>query len=207
MDKRKLLVAVALLVTVTAMPTTNATRSIDGLQVGAPLKTCTTDADCPGSYCMNDPSHKPPYSCHGTNPPPAPGPVLYRCYDHVSGDHMVSKYSNCEDPSSYRTEGSYGHTSGTPVDSIELFRCNVHGGATHSVRLAGEDCPSGSDTEFSLGYLYKYPPGGPNATQLFQCASGASGHSGYWVCTNPKCEGNGKLVQALGWTLSGDRVC
>jgi len=29
---------------------------------------CKTDVDCPCSYCMNDPSKKAPFHCHGDSP-------------------------------------------------------------------------------------------------------------------------------------------
>eukprot|EP00658_Telonema_sp_P-2_P015813 TRINITY_DN16103_c0_g1_i4.p1 TRINITY_DN16103_c0_g1~~TRINITY_DN16103_c0_g1_i4.p1 ORF type:complete len:250 (+),score=61.07 TRINITY_DN16103_c0_g1_i4:117-866(+) len=32
-------------------------------------QTCTTSADCPGSYCMVDPTKTPPYYCHGSSLP------------------------------------------------------------------------------------------------------------------------------------------
>eukprot|EP00658_Telonema_sp_P-2_P012991 TRINITY_DN14937_c0_g1_i13.p1 TRINITY_DN14937_c0_g1~~TRINITY_DN14937_c0_g1_i13.p1 ORF type:complete len:171 (+),score=26.57 TRINITY_DN14937_c0_g1_i13:35-547(+) len=35
---------------------------------GEMLAQCTTDADCPCSYCMNDSSKKPPYQCHADTP-------------------------------------------------------------------------------------------------------------------------------------------
>ena len=39
---------------------------------------CQTDKDCPGSYCLSNPPHQPPYSCHGGRAPstPAQAPVL-----------------------------------------------------------------------------------------------------------------------------------
>merc|ERR1711907_673492 len=37
-------------------------------------KNCTSDSDCPGSYCMIDPAKKPPYFCHKDYPPAPPTP-------------------------------------------------------------------------------------------------------------------------------------
>lgn len=51
------------------MPTTSRTSlllvAVLGLSLSAgALASCKTDADCPSSYCANDPTKKPPYMCH-----------------------------------------------------------------------------------------------------------------------------------------------
>jgi len=38
------------------------------LGMSSPSKTCTSNSDCPCSYCMNDASKKPPYLCHAPTP-------------------------------------------------------------------------------------------------------------------------------------------
>ena len=189
-----LMIAVAVLIAtlVVAATATNST---------SPATACTTDADCPGSYCMNDKAHKSPYQCHESPPTPPMGHLLYRCYQSSTGDNMVSLNSTCEVPSAYLQEGNLGRTAGTPTNNIELFRCCVTGRNDHSVRLAGQDCPAGSSSEFSLGYLYTYSPGGPNAVQLFQCYTVRHRqYTGDFVSVDPGCEGQ-TLVQALGWTM------
>ena len=116
---------------------------------------------------------------------------------------MVSLQSNCEVPSgvhNYTKERKF-QLAPNATNTIELFRCCVTGRNDHSVRLAGQDCPAGSSSEFSLGYLYTYSPGGPEAVQLFQCYTVRHRqYTGDFVSVDPGCEGQ-TLVQALGWTM------
>jgi len=54
--------------------------------VAAADLSCTSDAECPGSYCMNDPSKSSPFSCHDTK---TPGVPLKNIGKDVHGEHVL----------------------------------------------------------------------------------------------------------------------
>ena len=47
--------------------------------VPLPFWGCMHDTDCIGSYCMKDPTKKPPYTCHGSPPSGKCGAVPFSC--------------------------------------------------------------------------------------------------------------------------------
>lgn len=117
--------------------------------------------------------------------------AIYRCYNSVTGDHMISLSSSCE---GYTNEGLLGYlkSSETPEATVKIYRCFNSEEEDHMISLRS-DCERNDYTnEGLLGYLSENNDG---LGVLYRCVS--PGTNDHMVTPSISCERSGYINDGI----------